>query len=86
LGDLRAEVLTEIRRVAREELEYQGEVMLGQRLKEDLQLDSVAMIVVATQLENRFRVMLKEEDAGQIATVEDLVVLVVKRIGEAKPG
>jgi acyl carrier protein len=82
---LQSEVLAEIRRVAKEELEYQGTVELPQRLKEDLQLDSVAMIVVATQLENRFRVMLNEEDAGHIATVDDLVKLVVRRIDETRP-
>ncbi len=77
-------MLDEIRRVAREELEHAGEVTPGLRLKEDLQLDSMAMIVVATQLENRFRIYLQEEDAGQIATVADLIALVVRRVGEAR--
>jgi acyl carrier protein len=85
VSPLATEVFKEIQRVAREELEYRGEISPAQRLKEDLQLDSVAMIVVATQLENRFRVMLKEEDAGQIATVDDLVQLVERRVGEARP-
>jgi hypothetical protein len=37
------------------------------RLTGDLQLDSMAMIVVAVGLENRFRVRLDEEDAGALA-------------------
>ena len=69
----------------RRELEYPGEVSLTQRLKEDLKLDSMAMIVVAVGLENAFRVKLQEEDAGAIATVGDLIALVVRRIGEAPP-
>lgn len=80
---LDARVLDEIRRIARVELEHAGEVTLGQRLHEDLKLDSMAMIVVAVGLENAFRVKLQEEDAGAIATVADLVKLVVRRVAEA---
>jgi acyl carrier protein len=83
LAELEAQVLEEIRRVAREELDYCAEIQLSHRLHEDLQLDSMAMIVVATELENRFRVMLAEEDAGVLATVEDLVRLVLTRLAEA---
>ena len=79
---LEARVLDEIRRIARVELEYPGEVSLTQRLHEDLKLDSMAMIVVAVGLENAFRIKLQEEDAGAIATVADLVKLVVRRVGE----
>ena len=83
MAELDARVLEEIRRIARVELEFSGEVSLSQRLHEDLKLDSMAMIVVAVGLENAFRVKLQEEDAGAIATVGDLVALVVRRVGEA---
>jgi acyl carrier protein len=76
-------VLEELRRIARVDLEYQGPVEPALRLKEDLQLDSMAMIVVAVGLENRFRVKLDEGDAGVIATVGDLVRLVQRRLTEA---
>jgi acyl carrier protein len=82
--ELENRVLEELRRIARVELEYPQEVLLTQRLQEDLRLDSMAMIVVAVGLENAFRVKLQEEDAGAIATVADLVKLVVRRVGEAK--
>ena len=45
----------------------------------------MAMIIVAVGLENAFRVKLQEEDAGSIATVADLVKLVVRRVAEADP-
>ena len=83
--ELDVRVLEEIRRLARVELEYAGEVSLAQRLHEDLKLDSMAMIIVAVGLENAFRVKLQEEDAGSIATVADLVKLVVRRVAEADP-
>jgi acyl carrier protein len=83
VADLDARVLEEIRRIARTDLEFTGEVQPHARLNEDLHLDSMAMIVVAVGLENVFRVKLQEEDAGLILTVADLVSLVVKRVGES---
>ncbi len=83
MGELDARVLAEIQKIARTELEYSGEVSATARLKEDLHLDSMAMIVVAVGLENAFRVKLQEEDAGEIHTVADLVKLVVQRVSEA---
>jgi acyl carrier protein len=81
--ELATRVLAEIRRVARGELEYAGEVLPTARLNEDLHLDSMSMIVMAVELENVFRVRLQEEDAAAIETVGDLVALVVQRVGEA---
>lgn len=83
MPELESQVLGEIRRVARDELEHPEELALSHRLKEDLQLDSMAMIVVASELENRFRVKLQEEDAGHLSTIEDLVKLVVLRVHQA---
>ena len=84
MADLDTRVLEEIRRIARVELEFSGEVLPTARLNEDLHLDSMAMIVVAVGLENVFRVKLQEEDAGLILTVGDLVKLVVQRVGEVE--
>jgi len=84
VADLSARVLDEIRRIARVDLEFTGEVRGTARLNEDLHLDSMAMIVVAVGLENAFRVRLEEQDAEQILTVADLVRLVVQRVGEAE--
>ena len=84
MAELDARVLEVIRKIARTELEYSGEVLPAQRLHEDLKLDSMAMIIVAVGLENAFRVKLQEEDAGTLATVADLVKLVVRRVGEAE--
>lgn len=83
MADLDARVLAEIQRIARTDLEYPADVPATARLKEDLHLDSMAMIVVAVGLENAFRVKLQEEDAGEIQTVADLVKLVVQRVAES---
>ncbi len=80
---MEAAVLAELRRIAQADLDYQGPVEPGLRLKEDLQLDSMGMIVVAVGLENCFRIKLDEGDAGTIVTVADLVRLVERRVAEA---
>ncbi len=80
-----ASVLEEIRRIAREELELGREVEPHDDLLADLQLDSMASIVLAVGLENRFRVKLSEEDAMGVRTVGDLAALVVRRAEEAAP-
>jgi acyl carrier protein len=76
------DVLEEVRRIARAELAFEGNVDPSSRLKEDLELDSMSMIIVAVGLENRFRVRLEEEDAGVLTTVADLIDLVARRRGE----
>lgn len=76
------QVLEEVRRIAQDELDYQGVIESASRLKEDLELDSMAMIVVAVGLENHFRVKLHEADAGALVTVADLARLVERRLVE----
>ncbi|WP_193428143.1 acyl carrier protein [Corallococcus soli] len=75
--------MTEIRRIAREELEFEGVVEPSHDLLRDLQLDSLGLTVLAVGLENRFRVMLSEEDAQGVRTVEDLSRLVAMRVAES---
>jgi acyl carrier protein len=78
--ELEHEVVGEIRRIAREELEWTGTVEPGHDLLKDLQLDSLGLTVMAVGLENRFRVKLSEEDAVGLHTVADLARLVATRV------
>jgi acyl carrier protein len=73
------EVLAEVRRVLREELELQRVAQPGDDLVADLQLDSVGLLTLVVSLENRFRIVLSEEDAAAVRTVADLVALVESR-------
>ncbi len=77
------EVLGEIGRVLREELGMQREVRPGDELLRDLQLDSVGLLTLVVDLEDHFRVALKEEDAAVIRTVAELAALVLRRREEA---
>jgi acyl carrier protein len=80
VAELQREVVSEIRRILGEELEWKGSVEPAHDLLRDLQLDSLGLTVLAVGLENRFRVKLSEEDASGIVTVEDLAQLVVTRV------
>jgi len=77
------EVLGEIGRVLREELGMQREVRPGDDLVRDLQLDSVGLLTLVVDLEDHFRVALKEEDAAVVRTVAELAGLVLRRREEA---
>ncbi|HUJ28265.1 MAG TPA: acyl carrier protein [Myxococcales bacterium] len=73
------EVLSEVRRVLREELQLEREPQPQDDLVVDLQLDSVGLLTLVVGLEDRFRVALSEEDAAGVRTVSDLCALVESR-------
>ena len=73
-----------IDRVLKLELQLQREVRPEDRLVDDLQLDSVTLITLVVELENTFRVALREEDAAEVKTVRELALLVARRKVEAR--
>jgi acyl carrier protein len=77
-----AAAVAEIRAIAERELDCPSPVTPQAHLLRDLALDSYGLMVIAVGLEDRFRVRLGEEDAGQIETVEDLATLVARRMEE----
>ena len=77
-----AAVLGEVRRVLTEEVGHPGPIDLAHDLLRDLALDSIGVITLVTGLENRFRVILTEEDALHVKTVSQLVTLVASRASE----
>jgi acyl carrier protein len=78
------DVLAEIRRILLDQAEHEGEVRPEQDLLTDLQLDSVQLLGLVVALEDRYRVVLAEEDAAGVRTVADLCDLVNrKRVVEA---
>ena len=75
------DILQGIAEVAREHLGWEGELTGDMRLIEDLRLDSVRLLTLAAEVENRFRVMLSETDEAAIVTVGDLVETVRRKLG-----
>jgi acyl carrier protein len=74
-------ILAGILEVARHHLGWEGTLTPEMRLVEDLSLDSVRLLTLAAEVENRFRVFLDELDEGAIETVGDLVAVVRRKLG-----
>jgi acyl carrier protein len=73
-----------IDQVLKVELQLEREVRPEDLLVQDLQLDSVTLITLVVELENTFRVALREEDAAEVKTVRELALLVARRTVEAR--
>lgn len=80
----RDEILRGVGEVAREQVGFDGPLEPGMDLVEDLALDSIRLLTLAVEVENRFRVCLDEEDEAAITTVGDLVAAVERKL--AAPG
>ena len=76
----RDEILAGIAEVARGHLDWRGEIEPGQRLVEDLGLDSIRLLVLAAEVENRFQVALSPADDARIRTIGDLAAIVEERL------
>ncbi len=73
-----AAVAAEIRRIAREELRLEAEPG-GDEEALAGRLDSMALLALVVAVEDRFRVILTEEDAARARSLADLARLVAGR-------
>lgn len=76
-------ILEGIAEVARRHLGWEGPLFAEMRLIEDLRLDSIRLLTLAAEVENRFRVFLDEQDEAAIETVGDLVAIVQRKLAGA---
>ena len=76
------EILSQLAEIARQKLDYAGELEPGMRLVEDLELDSIRLLTLAMEVEDHFRICLDEDDEAGIATAADLVAVVRKKLAE----
>lgn len=74
-------IAAEIRRIARDDLKLAVEEAADD---EELtsQLDSLALLSLVVAIEDRFRVILTEEDGARSRSIADLARLVASRAGE----
>jgi len=75
------EILRGVEAVAREHLGRPDELQPAMDLIEDLELDSLLLLTLAVEVENRFRICLDQEDEAAIRTVGDLVETVHRKLG-----
>jgi len=78
-------ILDGIRQAVRE-LEVPYPVELDTHVLNDMELDSLQLIALVVEVENRFRVCLEPEDEAQIATIGDLVEVIRQRLPEDPHG
>ena len=72
-------ILEGITEVVHLHLGWEGPLAPEMRLVEDLRLDSVRLLTLAAEVENRFRIFLDEADEMAIETVADLVAIVRRK-------
>ena len=82
----RDEILSGIAAVAREHLGHTGALDPRARLVEDLGFDSLKLLTLAAEVENRFRVALDAEDDAAIATVGDLAERLERKLSSEPAG
>jgi len=75
-----ADIVAAIHDVARTHLRVDREIGMETRLVEALRLDSLRMLTLVAELENRFRVCFGEGDEVGLTTVADLVAVVRRRL------
>ncbi len=75
-----SEILDGIKAVAHRHLELDRPIDLDTRLVEDLELDSIQLLTLAVEVENRFEVCLDPDADLSMTTVRDLVVAVRGRL------
>lgn len=72
-----AAIAAEIRRIAREELSIAADPAPGEELAS--RLDSLALLSLVVAIEDRFRLVLTDDDAAGTRTLEELSRLVAGR-------
>ena len=77
----RDEIFADLERIAREAVDFEGELTPGARLVEDLGLDSIRLLTLATEVEDHFRICLDEQDEAAIVTAADLAAIVERKLG-----
>lgn len=70
--------------LARQSLDWRGELHAEMRLVEDLELDSLRLLTLAMAVEDHYQVCLDEDDEASIVTVGDLIELVQRKVAERR--
>ncbi len=76
----RKNLLQGLQEVAVNHLDFKGELHEETALVEALQLDSIRMMTLVVELENRFEICLEDGDEAGLERVDQLLDLLEKRL------
>lgn len=79
------EILAALAEIARTHLQWEGTLSEGMPLVETLSLDSLRLLTLVVEVEDRFRITLDEADESGIGTVGDLVATIRRKRDAATP-
>jgi acyl carrier protein len=81
----RGEIFDQVRRILQTEFALDEEwVVPGARLREDLDLDSLDAVVLASELEQRSGLVVEDDHLKRIRTVKDIVDVVEELLGRER--
>lgn len=76
------ELLAALEDIARRHLRWEGSLGREMKLVEALALDSLRLLTLIVEIEDRFRIRLDDEDETTIETVGDLLETIRRKRGE----
>lgn len=79
----KSEVLAGIRAVAAEFLESPVQIEPNAKILDDLRLDSLDLLTLVVELENKFRICIDDADAAELRTISDLADYIAERTRDA---
>ncbi len=71
-----ATILEGLSAIAKTHLAYEGDLPMDAPLVETLKLDSIRMLTLMVEVENRFEICLEEDDESSIESLRDLIEVV----------
>ncbi|MBY8886101.1 acyl carrier protein [Streptomyces sp. PTM05] len=82
----RETILTELTEIVRDTLDLAvPEISEGMSLERDLELDSLRMVQLAVAAEDRFGVIIAEEETWDLHTIADAVTLIQRALRRQRP-
>jgi len=76
------QILEALQAVAKEHLDFEGELEMKSSIVNVLELDSLRMLTLVVEVENHFQICLEEGDEQELVTASDLVEVIQRRIHE----
>jgi acyl carrier protein len=75
------ELFSQISRIISRNIEWPDEIRPEDRLREDLAIDSLDVIMIINEIEDEFKVTVEQQEVRCLATVQDIVNNLGEKMG-----